>query len=421
MQSKKQTYPVLVSALGALSARIEKLNRRALKMGVDEIKLVEVGPREMRDNKDGATYTQWTTVELDGRAPKFAGWTFVAALQHTDEGNVLRTLPSFGGELPARFRDVSNLCEHCNLDRNRKDTYVLLHDDGTFKQVGRTCLKDFLGHVDPHALAAHAAWLLDVEDSMGEFGESFGGGAKHFGRDQFLAFVAEVVLRHGWVSRGEARDSMNKTATADDALVGMFPTPTTPVEQRFTPSEKAVDMAAKVVPCVEAALAGKAELSDYEWNLKVALASEFTTYRTAGIVASAVSFYVREQERLAAAGRLAGSRHVGVIGDRVTTNVEVVGVRAVETFYGTCFLVKMIDADCNVLATFASKFPKWADGRDVGIGDKLRVKGTISKHSMYGGTYETQLKRVAFDVPEPKAKKARKKAAPKEELQDVAF
>ena len=49
--------------------------------------------------------------------------------------NILATVPG-QVPLPLKYRTAGPTCDHCGFNRNRKDTYVLRHDDGRYVQVG---------------------------------------------------------------------------------------------------------------------------------------------------------------------------------------------------------------------------------------------------------------------------------------------
>jgi hypothetical protein len=105
-------------------------------------------------------------VTVSGVSPRLNGWQFIGAIDvMSDEennfvGNLLRSIP--GVEMPETFRTERMHCDHCNLWKNWKSTFIVRHDDGTHKQVGRQCLKDFTGHKSPEMLVRLAELLMNV-------------------------------------------------------------------------------------------------------------------------------------------------------------------------------------------------------------------------------------------------------------------
>jgi hypothetical protein len=145
-----------------------------------------------------------------------------ATIQHTPEGNILRTVPGFETLLPARFRSCDTACEHCNTDRIRKDTYVLQAEAGEWKQVGRNCLADFLRTGDASGWCEMAEILASLAGEMEGFedgGEFACGEHTGYPMAALLAQVACIVRQDGWCSRKEAKDAWGaKCATVDLTL-----------------------------------------------------------------------------------------------------------------------------------------------------------------------------------------------------------
>src|SRR5207249_2638558 len=90
-----------------------------------------------------------TTFVVLGAPLVVAGWEFVATIAWDSETKLAITRPVPGYDVDLSAHRGSQLCEHCNTNRDRKDTYVIRElDTGVTKQVGRNCLAAFLG-IDP--------------------------------------------------------------------------------------------------------------------------------------------------------------------------------------------------------------------------------------------------------------------------------
>jgi len=122
----KASYKIPEQNLEELKGRIEKLNRRCARIGVPPITLTGTGEEMVAEKKfvrraltedeilwGGAggsmvdTFRKVFAVEVEGETPKFEGWEFVAAIQHEDAGNILRTVPGFEGEIPQQYRTAA--------------------------------------------------------------------------------------------------------------------------------------------------------------------------------------------------------------------------------------------------------------------------------------------------------------------------
>jgi hypothetical protein len=125
-------YKIPERNLEALRERLESLNKRCKKLGFPEIKIVTknieevASERWVRDPMTGGrrlvkTIAKVYVIEIEGEAPKYAGWEFAATLEHEKAGNVIRC--ALGApETPERYRTARTWCDHCNLNGGRKHT-----------------------------------------------------------------------------------------------------------------------------------------------------------------------------------------------------------------------------------------------------------------------------------------------------------
>ena len=128
---------VRTDLLPDLMGRVEKkINKPARKLGLEEAVVtlgdiflrhyltgVENGSRwysaikddevvdrvafvEGRDDRAVVSF-EFTKVVLIAAEPKLAGWTFVGTIEHTEAGNILRTVPDQEESLPERFRNAA--------------------------------------------------------------------------------------------------------------------------------------------------------------------------------------------------------------------------------------------------------------------------------------------------------------------------
>ena len=397
-------YWVPEENLGRLTERLAKIGKRAAKLGLGAVEFSVLETEDRPYKSDGQTaFRRYSLVRVAGPRPRLAGWEFCATLEHlaTEDGaavNMLRAVPGLGVDLPAAYRTAANWCDHCKTARPRISTYVVHHDDGRWAQVGSTCLADFVGGADPQAVAELAEMLIDAcgdaEDATEDGWGGCGSGPRRFRAEDFLAFTSEAITRWGWMSRREAEIKMS-TPTSIIAIMGMFPEKTTPAEKRWTPTDAAKIEAREALAWAACEFAdgnpGRTKpLSDYEWNLRVAIGREVIDDRLTGIVASLIPCYrravAREIERVRAA---AESKHVGTIGKREVFMLTATRFHEIDGQYGTTTIVSFLDADGNRLKWFASG----AEVEKLDVGGTYEVKATVKKHDEYHGVRETCLSR----------------------------
>jgi len=240
MKDTLATAKVFATGLAALQAEANKLNKRAAKHGMKPLEVVV--SRELsfiplhvgRDKQTGMRVARFghqqtlNIVDIRGVAPRLNGWKLVAKIElATDIGVVVKLAPGVDDDGSfARYREYNGVCEHCNTVRRRKDVFVLQHENGTRKVVGRNCLADFLRCKSAEDFARYAEfadicckWAKEAREQ----GDGFGGACRPSGMDlvDYLAVVAMLMRRIGWVSRTAARDT-DRQATADNAYTYFY-------------------------------------------------------------------------------------------------------------------------------------------------------------------------------------------------------
>jgi len=408
-----------------LKGQIAKLNKRAAKLGVPAIKC-EVKGEEMFEEwvtmtVDCHTQKGWyplghsfpktahfpngiglektgrmlrkVIADVEGQTPKFAGWTFAATIQTTTEGNLLRTAPDFEGKLDTKYRDCTPFCDHCRVNRKRNDTFIVVHDSGEQKQVGRQCIKDFLGHANPESLAKWAELMFSLSETCAGSEEEdsdceYGGGSRQprlISVEIFLNYVAELVLQFGFVSRKQASEKLC-TSTADSALESMFPRPSK--TNVIVPSEKAKELAATAREYVVTRLSDKEELSDFEHNSLVAAKCEGIELRTTGIAAYIIAYYQRETERELERAKRPTGEHFGEIKKRYKGQAfTYMGSGSTDSVYGVVWFHRFTTKEGNTAV--------WATGSALQVeqGKEITLDYSVKEHSEYKGQKQTYITR----------------------------
>lgn len=408
-------YRVPAWNLDLLREKLTKLNKRATKVGTAPIamtdRFLETTTWRDEDGKDHAI--AWHEVFLTGAVAVVPGFVFLAAIHHTDDGNILAKTPG-AGELDAKWRTAPGFCDHCGVSRKRNSTYLLLDATGALKQVGRQCLQDFTGHHDPFAVATWAeqiaaldAWLGGMDEDEVRRGSRVDPAAT---LAAFLTVVATVIRLDGWTSRGMERDDPSRTATATTAWSAYWASERygRDLIRRYIDGATSDDraLAARTVEWARA-LVDAEGLNDYLYNLSVVARASLVTHRTTGLAASMVSAYRREVERAESAKREAArapSAFVGTIGERLR-GVRVTVRRRTDlepNEFGPRTLVAMEDESGNDLTWFTG----WSG---VEVGDVRFLTGTVKSHSEYKGRKQTTLSRCVLDAEAPPVKAPKKK------------
>lgn len=440
METTTLTFRIRNDRKGWFEHEMGKLARRAAKIGVTaptyafgpHEDVTETHREEVGEGEDGrAIYTAVTEVvrywptTITGEAPKFAGWTLAATIQILDAGPgpdgkpsgerqvLVRSITEIPAPLRFRQADTAGNCEHCKAARRRKDTFLVLHDSGEWKQVGRQCIRDFLGHKSPENIARMAEFLLAAHD-LGEGGEFGGGGTveKKLPLDYFMAFVAAVVGKWGWRSKKRAEEE-GKAATASTAMDHAAPSKELLKLQaqgkweRLVPSDADKSRAAEAIDWARALTDAEVEASDYLYNLRTIANVGVIEHRTAGYAASIIIAHDKALDRVKARQALPESNYVGTVGERVVLTLTLKKVIVVENDFGVTHIHLFNDEAGNDFKWFGSKHLRleW-NTPEIAEGETVAVKATIKNHEEYKGRKQTSLSRCAVHVEKPKKNKA---------------
>lgn len=390
----EQVYRIPSENLGLLNDRLDKLNKRAKKLGVESVKVNNLGFEDIqsKDQWDRPITHRFYNIEVIGETPKIAGWRFIATLEHAGEaGTIVRVVP--GCAIPDQYRDASpEDCDYCHLKRRRLDTYVVQSTEtpGLYKQVGSACLVDFLGGADPKKIAASAQYLMSIDEVFRGYTGSFGARESYLLVD-YLAYVVESVRRFGWLSKAKAYEK-NADPTSFVAWNEMTMRPG--YNKKYIPwhpTEDAVEAANEILDWARETLSTKATLNDFEYNLKVVCASDEVTDRRTGLAAAIYIYWKMATTERQEREQRPESNYVGAVGKKLQTAIKVLKCTEFSGSYGLTTAVTMIDNSGNILSWFASGSKSYEKDID------YMLTGTVKDHRLYKGQKQTLLNRCQLE------------------------
>lgn len=381
----RSIYVIPAENIEKFETQVKKLSRRAEKLGFDPI-IPFIFDRINKKVK-GVT-RRFYKVYFTAINPKIEGWKFVATLDHSSEtGNIVRSVPNSGVEIPVRFRTAEPNCEHCKVRRYRRDTLIVCNDTtGEFTQVGSTCLADFLGH-DAYKIARNAEFLSYADECARAAEQDLvGGDLRYICLESFLGHAAAACRIDGWVSGKAAYENPSLRATKMWAYLNM----TAPkAEDRHPVTDADRALAAEALEWARG-FSEKTNPSEYEFNVMVIAGSEVIEFRSIGIAASIVGVYLRHKGELAARTVRVKtvSEFVGKEGDKLDFGTcAVVGYTITESRYGATYLYTFKDEAGNKLKWFASK------SQGIQQGDTVTLSGTVKKFDTYKDEKQTLITR----------------------------
>lgn len=396
-----ETWDLTDEELTRTVERLTKINQRAAARDLDggytytvdpdyrEVTRYYTDPETLREIRYTANVR---TVRVTGTIPAFDGWTFLARLTftHDSTGVLIEGGPLLSDHAASvdPYRDTPNWCDHCSKNRRRKESYILINTNGETKQVGGSCLKDFLGHTF----------------ESGEFTKSdlFGTAVRKENPlnvvpvEVILIYAACIIRTEG----GFAPRRAGAQATASLLAAALNP--------RTTPDKK---WAETVGPEDEDEATANQALTwirtvdrtgdNFIANLQELAKGEEGHLKNAGLYAALIPAYHRHlgyeyerdiKRRAEAAAReeaAARSTHVGEPKQRLNlTGLTVTEVRTYESAWGAGRVVTFHDATGSVLKWWTSK------GHELTVGDVVDVRATVKSHGEYRGVAETTLTRA---------------------------
>jgi len=376
-----------------LFAKIKRLNRRAEKLNLPLITYRQTGQEklqkeEVRYEGFSKSHTILTKeIEVIGGEPVLEGYNFLCAVEHTEEGNIVTSKP--GSELDlTEFRSCASNCDHCGHKRNRHKTYFVksIETDLTV-QVGSTCIKDFLGgNGDPEAMLEIASDLfLYIQEAKDVDFEESGGRSKYVDLQDYLGCVIQEVKSSGFVSRKVASERCC-APTSDIAFNILFAR-----EQEFSLKDENRELAAKYLERGRQILEDKVNRNDFENNLYVITKRDYLDPKHAGIAAYFVEWLDRmDREKLES--QAVTNEWFGKDGERVEMVLKFNGFTTFNSdIYGLSFFIRLLDDDGR-LFVWKTHSPNGIETSKVG--EPLKVKATIKRHTEWKNRKQTELSRL---------------------------
>ena len=255
----------------------------------------------------------------------------------------------------------------------------IVEKKGVRKQIGSTCVKDFLGH-NPANMLRYSEIVFDMMD---EWEICFSRIPKEESLESFLTYVASAIRTWGYRSR-----TKHDVSTADDAYEMLVGTSkhTTAMHRKTAPVRKeSAAIAKRAISYAKKLKVPKGEDGTFLQNLKNIAINGAFLYTQIGFAAYIVQHYLINHEE-----DVAG--HVGTVGTRLETTATVDSVNGYDSYYGDGRIVKFRDKENHILVWFTSS------GMDILPGKAYKLAGTVKAHDEFKGKAQTVLSRCKLIV-----------------------
>jgi len=372
------TFTLNDVGLAHVKRQLEKINKKADRIGVKplELKIIsEGGYKHTSEKQKREIFVKTYDVKIEGTPPIIDGYEFIASIEHSSAGNIINISPQASvKELPAEYRTSNTDCDYCHTKRDRLNTFVLRKaDNGEFKKVGRSCLKNFLPGKNPLSILTYAEMLSKIlgalvggEDADPDEVDSKGGGGggwnKYYDADEYFVYVCAAYILNGdrYTSGKAAREHEGLVSTASFAMSLMnMRWESDAFKKKYKDKMESVMSQAKALSDKvdewkdtkdwDAEMEKKPEMANYFHNLKVISNSPSIQYKNSGYHASLLAVYLREKEwgeRKAVDKEKAKTKtYIGSVGEKVTFIGALKKYKSYETQWGWTHMYIFHDID----------------------------------------------------------------------------
>ena len=392
-----------------INKKLEKIQKQATKLNVSgpKLKILDVRMHEVKQGKIKVQIPQ-TLFKIEGDPPKLAGWSFVGTVDNSEQRGMIKTIPGVDNLFPkieAHVGGQFGKCDHCKTKAQRKETVIVQNEKGKIMQVGKSCLKDFLGGKDPKQVVQMMSWFKDLEDyleSIENKGSGEGGSyaTPYVSNEEVLAFGADIVNRLGFYRSNTTAYEKGGSSTAHLAAAAMFTQPNPKwdseelkqVRQIYHDgiSKEGYERAKKILDWFNGIPEEQKKNNAFFHNVHVISKDGVIIPKNFGYLMGLLPTYAKVEGSLKAKEKSNDkNEHYGAPGQKfVNVQVKVVNSRDVRGYYGTSQFVLMKD-------NHGRSFTWFNNGKtDMQVGKEYIIKGTIKKHSEYNGLKQTELTRV---------------------------
>lgn len=390
------------------------------KMGIGKedmgVKVVEYIKEQ--DPKDHAIYYDKAVVEVMFPDVTANNWEFIAKIDNDlHSESVIRRVPGTTTEIPETYKHVDHtVCDHCGVNRFRTCVYIIHNKvTGDFKQVGSSCLGDFIGYKNIDAVLS---MYLKFYDELQEYKEREAPVSRGFitvDFNEFALYAYCVIKKLGYVSRKNSEELEGAKRPTADYLFDHFycndwqfgPCSKNPLFTReeleaMMETEDATTFAEKLNTFYNNEFMNNANAytSEFWTNFKIIIKDGFVKHNEIGYAAYAIFNYIKStEEKKAATARV--SEHVpGNVGDKVQLEVTCYAANMFENDFGVGEFVMMKDKEGRTVVWKTGSNIKWdyATKQNVHIHvdvDKTyMVQATIKSFSEYKGIKQTNVTRL---------------------------
>lgn len=385
-----QTVLVELTQMEIFQKRFDALNKKAVNFGLEKIKILsneEVQYKREYNNGicslvpskgENQSPVLLKKIELEFPQIKLGNWNVIGKLEVFEENNLTFSISQKEDDVKALLKFANNpiKCEHCKINRYRKNSYILRNEYSEYKQIGSACLKDFVG-IDVSAslfLANMSTLVENCEEDLERYISS--GSVNAVNVRSYLANVSYISDNFGFISSTKAKAN-GLEATYDEAIR---------LEQKGSKDEKYIkerEIHLTKADIIKEWVLNNTDESTFIRNVKQLLQSEYIPLnrKYLAFVAASIAMYNSEITKQIEANK--PSVHIGTLGQKMSIELEIHKIIQLDTMYGIMNLVLMNDKYGNKVLW------KTSNPKGVKAGDIVNATFKVKEHTSYMNKAQT--------------------------------
>lgn len=363
----------------------EKLDKYIKKLGKYGVCSYTKSEPYMCENENSPKF-KYEVVDIDVVANyKIGDYSFVASLEWVEEaGENLVKKPSADTYVPEIYK-TRRECDHCKTKRYRKSTIVLRSNvDSTYIQVGKGCVKDYIG-VDLGNYASYLAFFSNIEEYLQECEK------KNLPRihpmyevNYILEQTVEEVKHYGYISKSKSWEL--ETDSTSQRVYMMLTGHVAYYNQRnYKPYTNISDETKGEVSDIFTFYENLESADDFTNNIKTLLKVKYVGADKIGIVVAAVGTRLRIINMNKEKAERAKSEFVGSVGERITFKAVPECIFSSGSEYGWFYIYRMRCEDNEFV---------WKTSKSLRTDVELEITATIKAHEEYKGVKQTEITRA---------------------------
>jgi len=393
-------FEIPTNSLDEFMKRIIKLNKKleknqvgkiSIEFGEEKSKIIERSRLAIGNGNSGMVTEDVKILVLTMRMKfegelKLSDW---AVIRVKDNEQLIHSIENVENvKIPKIFWNREDMfCEHCNTNRNRKQVVFLKNiKTGEYKQVGKTCLKDFTGHGNPLQIAKM------FEELYGLFGfDWFGGNPKQeevFDLIDYVEKCSSAIREFGFQSKSSGAFKPTSCRVNEDYSF-------------ISVSEKDKENTKKALEWIRSI---EKPDNEYIYNLNKLCNKEFIRKRDTGYVASLFVAYKRANnedlfdEKLyriinKETGEEISNDFLGEEKKKIEIDVELIkNGKYIDYYDNVNYYMIFNDQNGNELVLFTTSYDLFTQ---ISFKDGFfKIKATVKKHNEKNGRKQTVIKNV---------------------------